>query len=114
MISDDSMRERLAKTKPYAVVLLRSGPNATDPDAARIIWEHGRRNFALREAGKLCIVCPVSGGGEIRGVGIFDGDVNEVRALMDGDPAIEAGVLVYDVHPLREFPRRRAALAPSV
>jgi hypothetical protein len=30
--------------------------------AGKIIWEHVRRNFSLRGAGKLPIACPINDG----------------------------------------------------
>jgi hypothetical protein len=104
VISDEMMRERLGKTKAYAAVILREGPNWRAADARAILWEHGRRNFALREERKLCIVCPVTGDGDVRGIGIFDAPPEEVEAIMTGDPAIEAGVLTFAIHACRGFP----------
>lgn len=69
-----------------------------------ITWEHGRRNMALRAAGALSVVCSVTDGGEVAGIGIFAARVDEVREIMEGDPATEAGVLAYDLHPIRGFP----------
>jgi hypothetical protein len=45
VISDETMREWLAKTKAYAAVIVREGPNWQAEDARAILWEHGRRNF---------------------------------------------------------------------
>jgi hypothetical protein len=103
-ITDEFMREMLTKTKPYCIVILRSGPKWDNPDVQKIIWEHGRRNFELRAEGKLSIVCPVTGGGDVKGVGIFDSDPEEVKRTMDDDPGVKAGVFVYEVHPGRSFP----------
>lgn len=58
MISDEFMREKLAHTKNYCIVILKKGPKRDDPEAEKIVWEHGRRNFSLRAEGKLSIVCP--------------------------------------------------------
>lgn len=38
----------------------------------KIIWEHGRANFSMRADGILPIVCPVSDGSDLSGVGIFN------------------------------------------
>ena len=103
-ITDETMRERLSKTKAYSVVLLRRGPQWDAPDAKAIIWEHGRRNFELREAKKLAIVCPVAGTGDLAGVGIFDADADETQRIMRDDPAVQSGVLVFEVHACRSFP----------
>jgi hypothetical protein len=103
-ISDDFMRSMLTTTRPYAVVIVKVGPNYRSEGADKLIWEHGRRNFALRAEGKLAIVCPVMDDSEVCGVGIFDGDVDSVRGIMDDDPGVQAGIFTYDVHPVRSFP----------
>jgi hypothetical protein len=102
-ITDEYMREMRAKTKGYTFLMLKPGPRRFEPGADTIIWEHGRRNFALRAEGILSIVCPI-GNGEIAGIGIFDRTLEEVDALMKEDPAVMAGVLVYELHACRSFP----------
>src|SRR5438034_6080910 len=104
-VTDDYMKQMLAKTKEYYIVLLKPGPRAEDhPDIKKLIWEHGRRNFALRADGVLSIVCPISDGSNVAGVGIFNADVEEVTKIMGEDPAVKAGVLIYEIHPCRSFP----------
>lgn len=103
-ISDEFMREMVAKMRRYSVVILSSGPKANQPDAQKIAWEHARRNFQLRAEGKLAIVCPVMDGTEVRGVGIFSGDLEETRRLMEGDPGVQAGIFSYEIHACASFP----------
>lgn len=103
-ISDEFMRGMLAKSKSYCAVILKAGPKYRDSDAPGIIWEHGRRNFALRQQGKLAIVCPVADGSDIKGIGIFASDLTETTRIMDGDPGVQAGILLYEVHSCRSFP----------
>ena len=103
-ISDEFMRDRLARTKPYAVVLLRATPRLHEPGMEAIVWEHGRRNFSLRADGTLPIVCPIRDGSEWSGVGIFNAPVEEVVRIMDEDPGVKAGIFTYEVHPARGFP----------
>ncbi len=103
-ITDDYMRQMLPTTRSYSIVILKAGPNKHEPGAEQIIWEHGRRNFALRADGVLAIVCPVNDGSEVCGVGIFNGSVEETKAIMDEDPGVKAGVFVYEIHPCRSFP----------
>ena len=103
-ITDDFMRAEQAKTKEYTLVLLKTTPATFTPEGRSIIWEHGRRNFALRADGVLAIVCPVTDGSEVAGVGIFNAPPDQVRAITEGDPAVEAGVLKFAIHPLRSFP----------
>lgn len=103
-ISDEVMRQGLASTRSYTVAILRKGPAYDPPRSDSIIREHGRRNFALRAAGLLAIVCPIADGTQMAGVGIFDADQASVEQILLGDPAIQAGVLTYEVHPTRGFP----------
>jgi hypothetical protein len=106
-ITDEFMRGMLAQTKAYSVVLLKTGPGYGQPGADAAIWEHGRRNFALRAEGVLAIVCPVADDSDLAGVGIFDAGAEETARIMSDDPAVQAGVLTYEVHPVRSFPGDR-------
>ncbi len=103
-ITDEFMRQMRAKTKDYCIVILREGPRCNEPGADKIIWEHGRRNFALRADGVLCIVCPVTDGSDVKGLGIFAASVEETRKIMDEDPGVVEGVFVYELHSCRSFP----------
>ncbi|HTJ75380.1 MAG TPA: hypothetical protein VL337_08440 [Acidimicrobiales bacterium] len=103
-ISDDFMRDMLARSKGYSLVVLRDGPNRHAPGVQPALWEHGRRNFALRADGLLPVVCRVADDSGWAGVGIFDAPAAEVARLMDDDPAVREGVLVYEVHPVLGFP----------
>ena len=49
-------------------------------------------------------MCPVSDGSDVSGVGIFNADLDEVKSIMDADPAVKEGVFVYEVHVCRSFP----------
>jgi len=103
-ISDEYMRQMTSKTKPYAIVILRAGPNSSRPGNEGTIWEHGRRNFALRAKGVLPIVCPIRDGSDVRGIGIMSVSIDKAREVMDDDPGVKAGVFVYEVHEGRSFP----------
>lgn len=103
-ITDELMMQMMTTTKNYTVVILKSGPAYHQPDAKKIIWEHGRRNFALRAEGLLSVVCPVMDVSEVRGIGIFNADEAKTKAVMDEDPGVVAGVFVYETHPCRSFP----------
>jgi hypothetical protein len=102
-ITDDYMRQMIAKTKHYRVVILRHGPNEGKQGAERINWAHGRRNFELRRNGLLPIVCPVVDGSDISGIGIFTVSVDEVKKIMDADQGVMDCVFVYEVHYCRSF-----------
>jgi hypothetical protein len=109
-VTDDMLQGALQSVRPYTIVILKPGPNfsAPGPDrdagVARTIWEHGKRNLALRMAGVMPIVCPVRDGSDVTGVSIFDATPEEVHRLMSEDPAVRAGVLAYEVHPTHSFP----------
>ncbi len=47
-ITDEFMRQMLARTRSYSVVILKAGPHKHVDGVEKIIWEHGRRNFELR------------------------------------------------------------------
>src|SRR5215212_1402435 len=102
-ITDDFMKEMLPKAKSYCLLILKSGPNRNMEGANHILWEHARRNFALRAEGLLSIVCPVADGTEIAGIGIFNAPPAEVQQLYAEDPAVKAGILTFEVHPCRGF-----------
>ncbi len=104
VITDDDMRALMPTTRPYTVVILKAGPHRDIEGADALVWEHGRRNFVLREDGQLAIVCPVTDGSEVQGIGIFTVGLDETRRLMDEDPGVRAGVFTYEVHPCRSFP----------
>jgi hypothetical protein len=104
LITNEDMRKRMAQTKEYCVVILKAGPKRHKEGVGKIVWEHGRRNFALREEGVLSIVCPVADGSEVSGIGIFNVGIDRVRAIMDEDPGVREGVFVYEIHPCRSFP----------
>ncbi len=103
-ITDEYMRQMIGKTRNYTLVILKSGPNIAMPGNDKIIWEHGRRNFQLKADGLLPIVCPVTDGSDVHGVGIFNASSEEVKIIMDGDPGVKAGIFVYEMHVCRGFP----------
>jgi len=111
-ITDDYMKEMLPTTREYCAVILRKSHAYKLPGAEKIVWEHGRRNFALRAEGILSIVCPVQDGSEVSGFCIFNGTVDEIGKVMDEDPGVKAGVFVYEIHACRSFPGDRLPEKP--
>ena len=103
-ITDEMMMQMMTTTKNYTVVILKAGPNTDQPDAKKITWEHGRRNFSLRADGLLSIVCPVLDNSGVKGIGIFNATIEDTKKIMDEDPGVAAGVFVYELHPCRSFP----------
>lgn|SRR5487761_2542900 len=104
VITDEQFNEIRSRAREYTLVILKTNERTFQEESLPIIWAHGRRKVALRAAEILSIVCPVTDGGELAGVGVFAGAGDYVRELMDGDPAIEARVLTYELHPARGFP----------
>jgi len=102
--TDEMMRDRLAEAAPYTLVVLRRTERYGAAGTDAIIWEHGRRNMGLQADRFMPIVCPVRDETDLAGIGIFVDDPDEVRRIMDGDPAVQAGILSYSVHPCRGFP----------
>lgn len=86
----------------YYVGLVRRGPKwsaESTPESARIQKEHLAHMGAMAEAGKLVGAGPITDGGDLRGIFIFEvASAAEAKALTDGDPAVETGRLVVDLH----------------
>ena len=103
-ITDEQMQQMLTNTKAYSIVLLKPGPEVSETGIEKIIWEHGRRNLALRADGLMPIVCPVTIEHGISGICILNASPEESARIMDGDPAVQAGIFEYEVLPCRSFP----------
>ena len=102
--TDEEMGQLLPTAKPYSVVILRRGAKYEDDAAPAIIWEHGRRNFGLRDDGVLAVVLPVTDGSDVCGIGVFAATIDDTTAIMGDDPGVAAGVFTCEVHPCRGFP----------
>ncbi len=103
-ITDQAMNERLATVKSYTAVLLRITPSFVRPDVDPILWEHGRRNFALVDAGIAALVLPAADDSDWAGLYVFTVPPEDVHTVMRGDPGVAAGIFSYEVHPVRGFP----------
>jgi hypothetical protein len=103
-ITDEYMVQMRSRSRNYSLCILKFGPAHNQDGAKKIIWEHARRNHALRVQGPLSIVCPVGDSDEIAGIYIFNASLEEARAIMDEDPGVKASIFVYDIHPCRGFP----------
>jgi hypothetical protein len=104
VVTDEFMLEMRGKAKAYTLVLISQGPRWDRPDREVIIWEHGRRNHALRLDKILAVVGPILDETPLVGLYIFDRTPVEAEEIMRGDPAVQAGVFVFEVHPLVAFP----------
>lgn len=100
-ITDEFIQKKIASGKQYCVRLYKTGPNRNQPpgEAKKIQMEHLRYLMQLRAEGKLLISGPVIEDPELKGVGIFNtADIEEVKRLSDGDPAVREGRLVYEIY----------------
>jgi hypothetical protein len=106
--TDQEMGQLLPTAKAYSVVILKQGPKygalMENDAAAAIIWEHGRRNFGLRDEGVLAVVLPVTDGSDVCGIGVFAATIDDTTAIMNDDPGVAAGVFTYEAHSCRGFP----------
>jgi len=102
-ITDEHMQARLAKTRDYTLVILHTTPKTFTDDGMPIIWEHGRLNMRLMDAGILAVVMPVAEDCDIAGIQVFTVGTDEARTVMDADPGVAAGIFSYDIHPVRAF-----------
>lgn len=103
-ITNGFMQQMLTQSKGYSIAILKKGLNDASPERRQIVWEHGRRNFELREAGLLSIVCPVMDHDDIRGIGIFNTGKEELKNIMDEDPGVQKGIFVYGILSCHSFP----------
>lgn len=111
-VTDEQMQARLKEVRAFTTVFLKKGaayvpPELRPAEQAAIVLEHGRRNMSLSAEGKLAIVGPIAGGGDIVGLCIFCLPEDEVRAIMEGDGAVRAGIFIYEIVTLYGFPGDR-------
>ena len=110
-VTDQMLLAARPGLRPYTLVILKAGPKyeplGPNPDwskgVGKIIWQHGKRNLAMRLAGLMPIVCPVSDDTEVKGIGIFDASLEDADRAMAADPGVRAGVFTYELHPTRSF-----------
>jgi hypothetical protein len=104
--------------RPFSLVILKKGPAYGSPNpkdladpVTSVIYAHGMRNGRLFKAGIMPVICPVSGDPKMAGVGVIDRAPQEASQIMEADPAIKAGILVYEIYPTATFtiPERPSA-----
>src|ERR1700745_1577555 len=97
--TDEEMGQLLPTAKPYSVVILKKGPKFDDDATPGIVWEHGRRNFGLRDDGVLAVVLPVTDGSDVCGIAVFAAGVDDTTAIMGDDPGAAGGSFTYGAAP---------------
>jgi hypothetical protein len=103
-IVDEHMKGRLRLVRDYTLMILRKTSRYKRPEVDPIIWEHGRRNMALQDAGLMPIVCPIRDDGEFAGIGILTVPPDRVAEILSQDPGVKAGIFTFEVHPVGGFP----------
>ena len=100
-ITDEAVRQMVATGKQYCARIYKAGHHRDQPPevAEQIQRDHLRYLFQLRAEGKLLVNGPVIDDPVIRGISIFNtADKEEVKRLSEGDPAVKAGRLVYEIY----------------
>ena len=103
-VSKEYMLEMLSKSKNYTIVILKRTKKIDEPGNDKIKYEHGKRNFQLREDGIISIVCRINDESDLSGIAIFNGNLEEVKMIMDRDPGVKAGIFTYEMHLCSSFP----------
>jgi uncharacterized protein len=87
----------------YYLGLLLRGPAWTPeetPEVAQLNESHMANIRRLEGLGKLVLAGPFLDDGELQGIYIFRATcLEEAKALVETDPAVRAGRLVFDLHP---------------
>jgi hypothetical protein len=102
-ITDDFMMQRLSESGSYTLLILTRTPKYRRPEVDPIIWEHGRRNMALQQAGLMPIVCPVRDESEYAGICILTVSTDRAAEIYCEDPGVKAGIFTFEVHPVSGF-----------
>lgn len=90
--------------KQYYFVMLAKGERRGEITDTVVINEIQRGHMAninrLAEMGKIVVAGPFGDNGNWRGIFIFDCPTEEeVKELLNTDPAVKAGRLAYEIHP---------------
>jgi uncharacterized protein YciI len=104
---DEQIATTVARGEAYTLVLLWAGPHRDQEEVEqdRLQQAHLRHLFGLRNAGKLLMNGPVLDDSDLVGIAIFAGDdLDEVRALAEADPSVQAGRMRVDARPLFAIP----------
>jgi uncharacterized protein YciI len=91
---------KLASIKPYIVVVLTKGENYGLSDTPRIIQsEHLPYVFNQRDNNNMVITMPIMDNeSSLAAVAVYNTtDKDQVKKLMDKDPAVMAGVFKYEI-----------------
>lgn len=88
--------------KPYFMIFLKAGATRGQDSitVAKIQQGHLNNIERLMNEKKMVLAGPFLDEGAYKGIFIFDVDTEEeVRQLLETDPAVKTGRLAYEVHP---------------
>jgi uncharacterized protein YciI len=100
-ITDDFIQKKISSGKQYCLFLYLSGlnHNQSEAESEKLQQEHLRYLFKLRDEGVLILNGPVTDETSLWGIGIFNCTDKEIaKRLLDADPAVKAGRLIYEVY----------------
>ena len=107
-LSQEEIMQIVAKGRAYTLLLLKTGPTPPPSDemeANRLQMEHLAHLFQMEKEGKSSVFGPVVGDETLRGIIVFNtADREEIHQWMSGDPWIQEGCLVYELHELFTIP----------
>lgn len=106
------IEKKLTSAKSYFLLIFKAGPKRGTFEqkvSDDIQQKHLQYLFQLRANGKLYLQGPVlDQNSTLRGIGIFAAATkNEVESLLEKDPWVTAGGLVYEVYPWMGLPGDR-------
>ena len=102
-VTDEQVRQLAESAKPYSLALLKWGPERYKDGADATEREHQRRMVSLRADGVIAILCPV-GSDTLAGVAIMNVPPDEAAEILDGDPCVQAGIMLCELYPCHGFP----------
>ena len=88
--------------KQYVMAFLKSGTDRgrSKEESDKLQQAHMENIGRLSDAGKLVLAGPFMSDGDLRGIYIFDVKTEEeAKALVETDPAIQAGSLIMELVP---------------
>ena len=100
-ITDQYVQHTISSGRQFVIAILKAGPNQSiqEDSLEDEQMDHLKYLFTLREKGKLPIFGPFYNSGDLRGFCIFNTTSEaEVKELLDADPHVKSGYLVYELH----------------
>lgn len=94
-VTEESIKAAVAGAKPYALVILKRGPNYDS--TAHLQMEHLKHIFTMRGAGQQLATFPVMDAGDIAGIALMATSKEEAAALTAADPGVKAGRFTFEV-----------------